>query len=193
VTGQVEQDRCWLHYGLGEIAARPWHWLALVPAKLGYTFDHESFAVEYLHEARPEAWPPATRERAREATTLAHRLLLAAAALGAVAFPVARRPRDARGTATQGALLLIAVALGLLGLSCDSPVFWPLAVFAATVPWLPLPGRPDRAPAIGLGVALLATTAITHAVFFGEDRYHIVITPVLALLAAAALRPARAS
>lgn len=193
VTGQVEQDRCWLHYGLGEIAARPWRWLALVPVKLGYTFDHESFAVEYLHEARPEAWPPATRERAREATTLAHRLLLAAAALGAVAFPVARRPRDARGTATQGALLLIAVALGLLGLSCGSPAFWPLAVFAATVPWLALPGRPARAPAISLGVALLATTAITHAVFFGEDRYHIVVTPVLALLAAAALRPARVS
>jgi hypothetical protein len=193
VTGQVEQDRCWLHYGLGEIAARPWRWLALVPVKLGYTFDHESFAVEYLHEARPEAWPSATRERAREATTLAHRLLLAAAALGAVAFPVARRPRDGRGTATQGALLLIAVALGLLGLSCDAPVFWPLAIFAATVPWLPLPGRPDGAPAIWLGVALLATTAITHAVFFGEDRYHIVVTPVLALLAAAALRPARVS
>jgi 4-amino-4-deoxy-L-arabinose transferase-like glycosyltransferase len=193
VTGQVEQDRCWLHYGLGEIAARPWRWLALMPLKLGFTFDHESFAVEYLHEARPEAWPPTTRESAREATTLAHRILLAAAALGAIAFPVARRLRESRGTATQAALLSIAVALGLLGLSSDSPVFWPLAVFAATVPWLPLPGRPGSPPALLLGVALLATTAITHAVFFGEDRYHIVVTPVLALLAAAALRPAQAA
>jgi hypothetical protein len=42
-----------------------------------------------------------------------------------------------------------------------------------------------------LGVALLATTAITHAVFFGEDRYHVVVTPVFAMLAAAALRPAQ--
>jgi hypothetical protein len=197
VTGQVEQDRCWLHYGLGEIAARPWRWLALVPAKLGFTFDHESFAVEYLHEARPEAWPQTTRERAREATTLAHRLLLAAATLGAVAFPLARNvrnlrnARDARGVAVQAALLAAAAALGLLGLSSDSPFFWPLALFAATVPWLPLPGRPGSPPAILLGVALLATTAITHAVFFGEDRYHIVVTPVLALLAAAALRPAQ--
>jgi 4-amino-4-deoxy-L-arabinose transferase-like glycosyltransferase len=191
VTGQVEQDRCWLHYGLGEIAARPWRWMALVPAKLGFTFDHESFAVEYLHEARPEAWPDATRERAREATTLAHRMLLAAAALGAVAFPFTRSRRDARAIATQGALLAVAVALGVFGLSCDSPIFWPLAVFAATVPWLPLPGRPGSPPALLMGVALLATTAITHAIFFGEDRYHIVVTPVLALLAAAALRPAR--
>jgi len=31
-----------------QIAANPLHWLALVPAKLGFTFDHESFAIEYL-------------------------------------------------------------------------------------------------------------------------------------------------
>jgi hypothetical protein len=196
VTGQVEQDRCWMHYGLGQIAARPWRWLALVPAKLGFTFDHESFAVEYLHEARPDAWPPATRERAREATTLFHRLLLAAAALGAVAFPVVSRTRRSSGAAvkgaaaaTQGALLAAAGLLALLGLAIDSPVFWPLAVFAAIVPWLPLPGRPSTSVAMRLAVALLGTTAVTHAVFFGEDRYHVVVTPVLALLAAAALRP----
>jgi hypothetical protein len=29
---------------------------------------------------------------------------------------------------------------------------------------------------------------LAHAVFFGEDRYHMVATPVLCLLAAAALR-----
>jgi hypothetical protein len=61
------------------------------------------------------------------------------------------------------------------------------------VPWLPLPGRPGSPSALLLGVALLATTAITHAIFFGEDRYHVVVTPVLALLAAAAMRPAQAA
>ncbi len=185
VTGQVQQDRCWLDYGLRQIADRPWHWLSLIPAKLGYTFDHESFAVEYLHEARPESWPSPTRERAREATTLAHRMLLAAAALGVVAFPLMR---SMRGAVTQGALLATAGLLGVMALTSDSPAFWPLAVFTAAVPWLPWPGRPRRPPALLLGVALLATTEITHAVFFGEDRYHVVVTPVLALLAAGALR-----
>ena len=42
--------------------------------------------------------------------------------------------------------------------------------------------------AMRLCVVLLATTALTHAVFFGEDRYHLVVTPVLAILAAGALR-----
>ncbi len=120
------------------------------PRKLGYTFDHESFAVEYLHEARPEAWPEPTRTNARELTTLAHRALLAAAALGAIAFPLTRSLRAARGVVPQAALLATAVALALLGLSSDAPVFWPLAVFAAAVPWLPLSGaarQPARAPA----------------------------------------------
>jgi 4-amino-4-deoxy-L-arabinose transferase-like glycosyltransferase len=185
VTGQVQQDRCWLAYGIGQIEARPWHWLALIPAKLGFTFDHESFAVEYLHEARPAAWPDARRAAARDVTTLGHRLLLAATALGCVAFPIGTQPK---GASVQGALLVAAAALVALAFVSETPIFWPLAVFAAVVPWLPLPGHPPFSPALLLGVALLATTLVTHAVFFGEDRYHVVVTPVLAILAAAALR-----
>jgi hypothetical protein len=88
----------------------------------------------------------------------------------------------------QGALLVVAGSLVAYAFTADTPVFWPLAVFAAVVPWLPLPGRPAWPPALLLPVSLLATTLVTHAVFFGEDRYHVVVTPVLALLAAAALR-----
>jgi hypothetical protein len=188
VTGQVQQDRCWLKYGLSQIGAHPAHWLSLIPAKLGYTFDHESFAVEYLREARPDEWPEGRRVRTRALTTLAHRLLLAFAALGCVAFAPARTRKWARASATQGGLLVVATVLGALALMSDTHGFWPLAVFAAVVPWLHLPGRPSVHPALGLSVALLATTIATHAVFFGEDRYHVVVTPVLALLGAAALR-----
>lgn len=186
VTGQVQQDRCWLRYGLDQIRQHPGRWLALVPAKLGFTFDHESFEVEYLHEARPEAWPEPRRTAMRGLTTLAHRLLLAASALGCIAFPGARRPRAA---VAQGALLVLAGALVAVAFAVDVPTFWPVAVFIATVPWLPVPGRPDVPPALLMGIALLATTVLTHAVFFGEDRYHVVVIPVLAMLAAGALRP----
>jgi 4-amino-4-deoxy-L-arabinose transferase-like glycosyltransferase len=198
VTGQVQQDRCWFAYGVAQIAARPWHWLGLIPAKLGFTFDHESFAVEYLHEAHPGAWPDARRAAARDATTLAHRLLLAAAAFGCVAFPVGKestafRAGLAKGRAArvQAALLVAAAALVGFAFESETPVFWPLAVFAAVVPWLRLPGHPPFAPALLSGIGLLATTLVTHAVFFGEDRYHIVVTPVFVMLAAAALRSPR--
>jgi hypothetical protein len=184
VTGQVQQDRCWFRYGLEQIRARPWWWLSLVPAKLGFTFDHESFAVEYLHEARPDAWPEPRRAAVRDATTTAHRLLLAVACLGCVAFPLMRHRK---GAAAQSALLLVVAALGALALWGGSPTFWPMAIFLAVVPWLRLPGSPAFAPALTLGTSLLATTIVMHAVFFGEDRYHVVVTPVLALFAAHAL------
>jgi hypothetical protein len=211
VTGQVQQDRCWLEYGVAQIRARPAWWLSLIPAKLGYTFDHESFAVEYLHEARPDAWPEPRREAVRDLTTSAHRLLLAIACLGCIAYPVGRRgpaatrtvgrrgpaaartsSRTLRSSATQAVLLLLAAGLGATALWADRPTFWPLALFVAAVPWLPLPGRPPFGAPLALGSALLATTIATHAVFFGEDRYHVVVTPVLALFAAHALcRPRR--
>ncbi len=182
VTGQVQQDRCWLEYGLLQIRAAPGRWLSLVPRKLGYTFDHESFAVEYLHEARPTFWPDTRRAAFRGATTAAHRLLVVLAAFGL--FAVARRRS---GVIVQGALLLL--ILGLVYVACTgTPTFWPLVVLTAVVPWLPLPGRAPWRPALKLAVALLGTTVLAHAVFFGEDRYHLVATPVLCILAAAAFR-----
>jgi len=138
-----------------------------------------------LHEARPAMWPEPRRTALRAITTFAYRLLLGAAALGGIAFP----PRNqGRGTAVQGALVGAALGLCALAFLNDTPVFWPLAVFAGVIPWLPMPGSPSRPPALLLGAALLDTTILAHAVFFGEDRYHVVVIPVLAIFAAAALR-----
>jgi 4-amino-4-deoxy-L-arabinose transferase-like glycosyltransferase len=185
VTGQVQQDRCWFSYGLSQIRDHTQHWLDLIPAKLGYTFDHESFAVEYLHEARPSSWPETRREAARSVTTFFERALVCAAALGVVAF----RPRGV-GSTVQGALALAWASL-VYAACLHDPAFWPLILFACVVPWLPLPGAVESPVALRLAVALLATTVLMHAVFFGEDRYHMVVTPVLCMLAAGALRDAR--
>jgi hypothetical protein len=187
VTGQVQQDRCWLEYGLQQIREAPARWLALIPLKLGYTFDHESFAVEYLHEARPAAWPEAKRAAFRGVTSTAHRVLVIAAAFGLCA--IARR-RFA--TVTQGLMLLLVAALSYLACA-GTPTFWPLIVLTSVVPWLPLPGAASWPAALKLPVALLGTTVVTHAVFFGEDRYHLVVTPALCILAMAAFRRGKAA
>jgi 4-amino-4-deoxy-L-arabinose transferase-like glycosyltransferase len=188
VTGQVQQDRCWFAYGVAEIEDHPWHWLRLIPAKLGYTFDHESFAVEYLHEARPDDWPERQRLAVRALTTLVERLLVCAAAFGTVALVFRPRTRAERvGALVQGVVLAVVVVLVVVACT-DPPAFWPLVLVASAVPWLPLPGRAGWPPPLKLPVALLASTVLTHAVFFGEDRYHIVVVPVFALLAAAAGR-----
>ncbi|WP_437531332.1 glycosyltransferase family 39 protein [Sorangium sp. So ce726] len=183
--GQVAQDRCWMAAGLQWIKDDPGRWLALIPRKLGFTFDHESFPIGYLGEADPAAWPEERRAAGRRVLTASHLGLLSAAALGVVAMP-RRRPR--RELVPQ--LLALAAVLGLvaLGVFGDGHAFWPLAVVIPLIAALPLPGRPANGGVVGYLAFAVASVALTHAVFFGEDRYHMVVTPALCILAACALR-----
>jgi 4-amino-4-deoxy-L-arabinose transferase-like glycosyltransferase len=184
VTGQVQQDRCWLHYGEANIIAEPMRWLGLMPAKLSFTFDHESFQVEYLREARPSAWPEERRVFWRQVMSTVHRLLVCAFPLAFVAF-VRKR---GHAQSVQGAVGLAGIIAAYFALSAGTPTVWPLVIVGCVLPLLPLPGRPRLEPALAYSVVLIATTALTHAVFFGEDRYHVVTSPALCLLAAAVFR-----
>lgn len=198
VTGQVQQDRCWLEYGIANIKQSPRRWLGLIPAKLSNTFDHESFAVEYLREARPADWPEPRRVAWRSVLSTAHRILVALAPLAFIAFARRRDDGDEGGPSmrlTQSLLIAVTGLGAFLATTAAAPTFWPIVIATCVLAWLPLPGRPPVKAALLLPVALIATTALTHAVFFGDDRYHIVVTPALCLLAAAALRgsgPSRA-
>jgi 4-amino-4-deoxy-L-arabinose transferase-like glycosyltransferase len=184
VTGQVQQDRCWFSYGIGQIAAHPVHWLALVPKKLGYTFDHESFAVGYLHEARPDQWPVDRAVEVRGALTLLFSLLVGFSVLGCVTIGGRRR----RANPVQIGIAFGSAIFWIVLLSLDEPHLWPIAMLVAILPFVKLPGAPAFPPALKLAAALLATTALTHAVFFGEDRYHVVTIPVFCIFLAGALR-----
>jgi hypothetical protein len=188
VSGQVQQDTCWRNEALRWIAEDPWRWAKLIPAKLSFTFDHESFPIGYLAEANPKAWPEERRAKGRLILNIAHRSLLVLAVLGLIALPVhARRlPR-----LTQIAALVAVALFVVLSLSSDPKPFWPLAVAIPLLAFARLPGSPPLTGLVAyLGFAV-ASVCVTHAIFFGEDRYHIVVTPVLCLLAACALgRPA---
>ncbi len=186
VTGQVQQDRCWMDEGIGWIKQDPARWLSLVPKKLSYTFDHESFPIGYLGEANPSAWPEPRKSKARALLTTTHWVLLSVAALGLVARPSLRRGMPA--LIVQLVALLAILGLALHGMTSDAHPFWPLAVLIMVLGLLPLPGAPSRGRVVGYLVFSVASVAITHAIFFGEDRYHLVITPALCVLAACALR-----
>jgi hypothetical protein len=188
VTGQVQQDRCWAEVGKQRILRDPQRWLGLLPKKLAETFNHESFAFEYLHEADPVGWPEARRVAGRELTSAFHRLLLLVAAFGVVAFPRLDL-KDRLGSALQGALLLCVAVLAVSAVGGEQHPFHWLALFIAIAGLLPLPGRPALGPAGIYIVGFLLSVVLTHVLFFGEDRYHLVVSPMLCLLAAAALRP----
>lgn len=184
VTGQVQQDRCWGDTGVAHILEDPARWLSLAPKKLGYTFDHESFPVGYLGEANPKDWPEARKETARGALTVFHRGLLVLAALAAVPWP---RLRGGPRQALSWVALLGVLALSLWGFFADTHPSWPLALAIFVLPALPFAaGRRDGL--VGYLAFLVASVALVSIVFFGEDRYHIVASPALCLLAACALQ-----
>jgi 4-amino-4-deoxy-L-arabinose transferase-like glycosyltransferase len=186
VTGQVQQDDCWAEVGWRKIKESPGRWLSMAPKKLAQTFNHESFAIEYVREAEPGAWPRARREAARGLLTLAHLSLLAAAALSIVAQPLGRlRPHEKQW---QIGLLLLLTGLIFYGVANDQHPFHWLVVLAPALAFAPIPGRPYLGAAGRIAMATLLITAFTHVIFFGEDRYHLFLSPLLCLLAAAALR-----
>jgi hypothetical protein len=89
----------------------------------------------------------------------------------------------------MGALLVVFELILLAVFTSEHPL-WPLAVAIPVLAALPLPGAPERGGVLGYLAVAVATVALTHAVFFGEDRYHVVLTPVFCILVACALRPA---
>jgi 4-amino-4-deoxy-L-arabinose transferase-like glycosyltransferase len=191
VTGQVQQDDCWRKVGEDRILQNPWHWLGLIPKKLEQTYNHESYAVEYLHEADPSVWTEPRRVAGREFLTFFHRLLLVAAALGAVSALhwVKPPPWD---DAVQIGVGVVIMMFATFAAAREEHAFYWLPALLPLVAFLPLPGRPTLGPAGRYVLGLLAATTFTHCLFFGEDRYHLVVTPVLCLFAAGALRPRRA-
>jgi 4-amino-4-deoxy-L-arabinose transferase-like glycosyltransferase len=192
VTGQVQQDRCWAEVGKEIIRRNPLRWLGQAPKKLSQTFDHESFAIEYLREASPEQWPEARRVAGRELLTSFHWALMVAASLSPIALVTSPRRRVARFT--QGALFLSIVGYAAYcAAQPPPPPFFALMVMTPLIALLPFPGRPRQGPVGFYLLGLLGVTTLTHAVFFGDDRYHLVVTPALCILAAAALRSARPS
>ncbi len=184
ITGQVDQDRCWGKTGARWIKQDPVRWLELAPAKLSYTFDHQSFAVGYLAQADPGSWPESRRAAWRRVMTVAQYALLLLAALGALVVPHA----GARGVPLALGLALAPV-LFMDGLFREPERIWPLALCIPLFVCIPPFSRSSEGKVQYLAWTVLSL-ALVHVAFFGEDRYQVVITPALALLAGAALRRA---
>ncbi len=196
IDGPVAQDRCWAQRGIEAIRADTLSWLSRIPDKLRHTYNHESFAVAYLAEAEPEQWERDRKWGAMNSMTMFHHALSLLAAFGAISSLPLRRLREP-ATRTQALrehwpqLLLVA---GLLAFAVhaltlpERPLFW-ISVAIPLLGVLRLRGAPPASSALGYLYALLAVTTLTHMLFFGDDRYHLTISPALCILAAAAFRP----
>lgn len=185
VEGPVAQDRCWAEVGLAAIERDPWTWLSRIPRKLSHTYNHESFAVAYLAETQPVTWEREREWRVMNVMTALHHVLMFVAALGAVARFSWRswRERWPQAAVVAGLALFVVHALTLP----ERPLYW-VGVLIPVLGLLRLPGSPPSSAGLRYLYGLLALTSLTHMVFFGDDRYHLAVSPVFCLLAAAAFR-----
>jgi 4-amino-4-deoxy-L-arabinose transferase-like glycosyltransferase len=177
VFGEVAKDACFGRAALASIAAAPLSWLALIPKKLGFTFDYSGAPGWYLHVSNPADFPESAKVFLGVAETVWQRLLVG---LGLFALWRAPGPRKvARGV------------LCVLGAAClFSPSAW---ISHALLPCaaLLLGKRLAAHPPAAMAAAAVAATAVTHAVFFGAGRYSLVVFPLLGALAGTSLLHAR--
>jgi 4-amino-4-deoxy-L-arabinose transferase-like glycosyltransferase len=175
VFGEAGKDRCFGNAGARRIAADPVAWFALIPSKLGQTFNYGTASAHYLSASNPTLVGDAQKIAIGALELLGQRLLVLAALFG-LARTDGPRPR--------ARLVLSAIAAPFLFMP-PAWVAWVLAMVVGALLGRTLLAR----PAVCFALATLVATALIHAVFFGAARYALVCLPALALLSAAA--PAR--
>lgn len=177
VFAEVGKDRCFGRAGLELIRAAPLAWLAKMPAKLAVTFDYIGAAAHYLHASNASAFDEKAKLGLGAIETVWHRLTV----LGAL---VALYRMDGPRRRWRG-----------LGLLAFAPWLFVRAGWVAHLGLLAvgvlLGSRLPKSGPVLLGLALLAVTAATHAVFFGAGRYALVTVPLLSVLVAGVFQSGR--
>jgi 4-amino-4-deoxy-L-arabinose transferase-like glycosyltransferase len=173
VYAEAEKDVCFGRAGLRAVAAAPLPWLALVPKKLGATFNYGTAAAHYLSASNPSLVREREKVAIGAAELLGQRILLLLALVA-----VARGPGP-RARARLGVALASGIAVFL-------PAAW-IAWLGLLVAAGLLGRRLLESPVVLLAVSVVAMTAGVHAVFFGASRYTLVCLPALAALAGTAL------
>lgn len=173
VFGEAGKDRCFGRAGLERITANPLAWLALVPQKLGMTFDYGTASAYYLSTSNPKLVAEAEKIGIGALELVGQRVLVLVALVAAARAP-GPRPR---------ARQLLALISGVLTLTPAGFLGW-LGLLLALAG---LGRELVRHPAALVAFGTVLTTAVTHAVFFGASRYALVCLPALAALAGSAL------
>jgi hypothetical protein len=167
VWDEAAKDLCFERAARALVARSPGAWIARVPDKIGVTLDYFGAAPWYLATSNPAAFTERDKVVLGSVETVFSRLLLVAALVTAARLEGPRsRARTALAAAGTLASLLVHAWLGYLALSA--------AAFLLGA----------RAPKAALWTgAVVALTALTHAVFFGAGRYGLVVAPFVAVVA----------
>jgi hypothetical protein len=171
VFDEAGKDACFGEAAKQRIVEQPLSWASLAPGKLRATFDYCGAAGWYLHQANPSAFGDTSKLTLGVVETLFERLALMAALVASF------RPRwRLRHRSLRQALGSFATLLGLiLAVTPQGALAHLVLTFGLGLRALRSRLRPLETTAF----ALLASTMLIHAAFFGGGRYQL---PTLALL-----------
>jgi 4-amino-4-deoxy-L-arabinose transferase-like glycosyltransferase len=172
VWDEAQKDVCFGAAGRREIAAHPLAYAALIPKKLGTTFDYAGAAGWYLNTSNSVAFDQQSKTILGVVETIWQRLLVAGALVALARTDGPNRRLRWVLCAAFGAFLFTRSG-------------W--IAYLGVVTLAPLLGRRlfSHLPA-GLAAAAVFATALTHAIFFGAGRYSLLCFPLLASLAGCA-------
>jgi 4-amino-4-deoxy-L-arabinose transferase-like glycosyltransferase len=173
VWDEAGKDACFGREARRQIALDKLRYLSLVPRKLAATFDYCGAAPWYLHASSSDSFPWQHKQRLGGLETVFVRLTLLMALLFAAARPGPRRwPRRLVALISAPFLFHVHASVAFVGLLVA----------------LALGRSPTRVSlVVGGALAVVGTTALVHAAFFGAGRYSLVALPFVTALGAAAL------
>lgn len=180
VWDEATKDACFEASALREIERAPTAWLARVPGKLAMTLDYLGAAPWYLHSSNPQAFDEHAKARLASLETLACRLYL----LGGLI--ACGRARGRLPTTRK----LVALAGCFFALTLHAWVgYGAIALCTGLRGWRSLVRGP---PIFAYTAAVIVSTVVVHAVFFGAGRYGLMVTPFVAASTFCSLGPGSA-
>lgn len=177
VWDEAMKDACFQHWAWLEIGRAPSAWLSKAPRKIAMTLDYFGAAPAYLHSSNPQAFGDRAKVLLGLWETLGCRLALLGA-LVACGRAEGRFPLPRKLLALGGSFAAITLHAWL-----GYAIF---AVCAGMLGWRSLVRGP---PVFVYSAAVVVSTAMVHAVFFGAGRYGLIVAPFIAAAAFAGSRP----
>jgi 4-amino-4-deoxy-L-arabinose transferase-like glycosyltransferase len=176
IFGEADKDRCFGEAAVRNVREEPLRFIGLVPKKLAATFDWWGAPGHYLNASNGGVVDSRTKIGLGVAGALVERLVVLFALLG-----IGR----AGGPRRLARALVALLGIGWLFHEHAWVAYVLLVVGGALAGVRQLAQRPGLA----FGVSVVAATALTHAVFFGDGRYGLVTGLVLVALGAEAFHP----
>ncbi|HWL88589.1 MAG TPA: hypothetical protein VNO21_22450, partial [Polyangiaceae bacterium] len=187
VWDEAQKDVCLERVARRNIRASTVAWLARMPKKLAVTFDYFGAGPWYLHVSNPSAFSDSAKLALGAVETIVSRFLL----VGALVVLALRAGLWRKGRIALGVVGVVAALAPPTWFGSVGWVAYVVLAAQAALAHVDAEARARQAHEdggngllLGWTAAVIAATAVTHAVFFGAGRYGLVVVPFVTAICA---------